>query len=171
MRRETYKLRDLVYLILEVLWYIEMCPFVPLFLDHVSSCGGARGGSSGVIQSPNYPSHYPNNRTCVWPIIVEYGRQVQLRFRDFILQSRVNTDYVAVYDGDSQNSDMLGKYYAQGMAPKVLESSSNQMFVVFHSDGAHTYRGFHATYQIKGRLLCLTHWLLGDALKSCDIWF
>lgn len=34
------------------------------------SCGGYLGNPSGTLQSPFYPSSYPNNADCVWEIQV-----------------------------------------------------------------------------------------------------
>ena len=41
-------------------------------------CGGFVRGSHGTITSPNYPNGYPHNRDCLWKIIGERGKRIQV---------------------------------------------------------------------------------------------
>jgi hypothetical protein len=77
--------------------------------------------------------------------------RIQLRFNDFALQANDNTDYLIVYDGkDEENDKMFGTFYGNKMPPSMLESSSNWITIVFHSDDSFSEKGFNITFQKKG---------------------
>ena len=59
-------------------------------------------------------------------------------------------DRVYVYDGGSSSSKLLGDFSGNSL-PSNLSSSSNQLFVVFNSDGSDTDRGFSAKYASAGK--------------------
>ena len=73
---------------------------------YAPECGGQIEGSSGVIQSPGYPSGYPHRHICRWIIkSTDVTRRVKLEFEDFDLEmprvdqrnsSRCRYDYVYV---------------------------------------------------------------------------
>ena len=44
------------------------------------------GSSTGEIESPNYPSDYPNNADCQWQITVDIGSTINMTFIDFDLE-------------------------------------------------------------------------------------
>ena len=81
---------------------------------------------------------------------------IQLRVVAFYLETGPNTDYVKVYDGPDSTYKLIGTYYGLNPPPYLIESSSNWLNVVFHSDYLKEYRGFNFTYQIKGNLWPLT---------------
>lgn len=56
-------------------------------------------------------------------------------------------DHIVVYDGNSTESRTLGRFCG-GKIPHPIISNSNQMFMVFKSDGSVQKKGFfgnHAT--------------------------
>ena len=58
-------------------------------------------------------------------------------------------DYLKIYDGDSDTSDMLGnagKSYCGYSLPGSQISSSNHLFIHFHSDMLGTETGFKLEY-------------------------
>lgn len=69
------------------------------------------------------------------------------RFTAFSIEahSRCQYDYVAVYDGDSLSSPLIGRYCGT-TAPDVVKSTSNKMLVNFVSDSAVAGDGFAAGY-------------------------
>lgn len=71
------------------------------------NCGGKISASNGILTSPNYPSNYFNNATCVWNITVPMGNVVQLKFAANS-QTESGYDYVSAYDGASGTA--LGAY-------------------------------------------------------------
>ena len=44
--------------------------------------------ATGEIQSPNYPSKYPNDEDCQWHIQVNLGYVVELTFLDFVIEKK-----------------------------------------------------------------------------------
>ena len=46
------------------------------------------GSTTGNIQSPNYPSDYPNDADCKWVVEVDGGSVVQLTILDFNTETR-----------------------------------------------------------------------------------
>lgn len=73
----------------------NMCliKYVCQFLSRVEVCGGILRGTSGVIQSPNYPHFYPKNQTCEWWIIGPADHTLKLQFRDIHLPGIRLCDY------------------------------------------------------------------------------
>lgn len=53
-------------------------------------------------------------------------------------------DFIAVYDGSSTNSGLLGQVCGRGTP--TFESSSDSLTVVLSTDYANSYRGFSAFY-------------------------
>ncbi|XP_072168842.1 low-density lipoprotein receptor-related protein 12-like [Diadema setosum] len=116
----------------------------------------------GFFTSPNFPDSYPNDLECRWTIVVSEGNIVQLRFVRFDLEQGYHTDYVSVYDGSSDNADLIGTYYGYKSStdststhypPSVIEGTRNRLHVVFITDGSAPNTGFNATYQTKGHCI------------------
>jgi hypothetical protein len=53
-------------------------------------------------------------------------------------------DFIAVYDGSSTNSDLIGQVC--GRVTPTFNSSSDSLTVVLSTDYANSYRGFSASY-------------------------
>ncbi|KAH8375151.1 hypothetical protein KR200_009003 [Drosophila serrata] len=103
--------------------------------------------SYGVLQSPNYPEDYPRNIYCYWHFQTVLGHRIQLTFHDFAVENHQECiyDYVAIYDGRSENSSTLG-IYCGGREPYDVIASTNEMFMVLASDAGLQRRGFKATF-------------------------
>ncbi|GAB0191955.1 deleted in malignant brain tumors 1 protein-like [Grus japonensis] len=110
------------------------------------SCGGLLQGLSGTVQSPGYPSSYPNSARCVWRIqLWELDRRVELQFLDVELEGNsCQYDAIEVYDGGSPESLLLGTVCRNDH--RIFKSSGHQMTILFRSDGSITQRGFRAYY-------------------------
>lgn len=61
-------------------------------------CGGTLTNAEGTFASPNYPSPYNHDASCVWVISVHTGDQITLTFNAMNLESHANCgyDYVLV---------------------------------------------------------------------------
>ncbi|XP_066290517.1 uncharacterized protein [Branchiostoma lanceolatum] len=101
------------------------------------------------ISSPGYPDNpYPNDMSITWRVAVNHSlpgdNVVHLEFDHFELEEEPDCvwDYVAVYDGIN---NVKGKFCGNAMPPEI-ESSSNNMSVVFISDSSATFSGFSARY-------------------------
>uniref|UniRef100_A0A3Q2Q6B5 Metalloendopeptidase n=1 Tax=Fundulus heteroclitus TaxID=8078 RepID=A0A3Q2Q6B5_FUNHE len=110
-------------------------------------CGGELKRDSGQIQSPNYPDDYQSDKMCVWRITVAEGFQVGLTFQSFEIEKHdaCAYDYVEVRDGGSDSSPLLGRFCGYDK-PQVLQSSSNQLWLKFASDGSVNKAGFAASF-------------------------
>ncbi|XP_043916230.1 cubilin-like [Protopterus annectens] len=106
-------------------------------------CGAEYLEPTGVLTSPNYPNNYPNNRDCVYRIVVESNKQIRLNFTDFRLESGTNCqfDFVEIRDGGYETSPLIGKYCGTTSPPSIL-SHSNRIWIRFRSDSVINYPGF-----------------------------
>ncbi|ELT97983.1 hypothetical protein CAPTEDRAFT_227116 [Capitella teleta] len=105
---------------------------------------------SVIFMSPNFGEGetYPPNQNCSW--LIEYtgddeGISVELSFQTFILEecTDCNCDYLAAYDGDSEDGTLVGKRC--GNNPTDMYSDSHLMFVRFVSDESTEFPGFVAS--------------------------
>ncbi|XP_019622018.1 PREDICTED: CUB and sushi domain-containing protein 3-like [Branchiostoma belcheri] len=106
--------------------------------------------SGGPVTSPNYPSVYGNNENVEWSITVPEGSIIRLTFDSFLTQS--GFDFLTIYDGASNNSEVLQRLtgYHQQISPII--STSNMMFLRFTSDDSVTRQGFQFSYIMGGSL-------------------
>ena len=114
-------------------------------------------GSSGSFSSPNYPSNYPNSRTCRWIIGVQDGHRVQLPFQTFLLEtyllpSTCTCDHVEIRDGSDGNSSSLGTFCSDNK-PSPIQSSGRFLWIEFDGDFRTNEKGFSATYVAVGTII------------------
>ncbi|XP_075389591.1 scavenger receptor cysteine-rich domain-containing protein DMBT1 [Tenrec ecaudatus] len=109
-------------------------------------CGGLLLNASGTFNSPSYPGFYPNNANCIWEIVVASRSRINLAFSylQLEMQSACSYDYVEVFDGPLNSSNLLGKI-CNGTG-RIFTSSSNRMTVRFRSDISFQNTGFSAWY-------------------------
>nr|XP_003701332.1 PREDICTED: bone morphogenetic protein 1 isoform X1 [Megachile rotundata] len=101
----------------------------------------------GTITSPNYPDYYPGLKDCVWHFVTKPGHRIKLIFKVFEMESHqeCNYDHIAIYDGDSPDSHVLGKFCGT-KEPHPILATGNQMYMVFKSDASIQRKGFLATH-------------------------
>lgn len=112
------------------------------------ACGSGRPNviqaQNGVFTSPNHPEDYPNNANCQWRLVgQESTSRVKLQFEIFETES--NYDFVNVHDGDSTSSTRIGRL-SGGQRDVSLESTQQNMYVQFTSDGSVGETGFKAKF-------------------------
>ncbi|KAF0887474.1 CUZD1 protein, partial [Crocuta crocuta] len=112
----------------------------------IPNCGGYLDAPEGSFTSPNYPNPHPAMAYCVWHIQMEKGYKIKLNFKDMFIEGdgHCRFDFIAVYDGLSTTSGLLGQVC--GYAKPAFESSANSLTVVLSADYANSYRGFTASY-------------------------
>ncbi|XP_008046425.1 CUB and zona pellucida-like domain-containing protein 1 [Carlito syrichta] len=112
----------------------------------IPDCGGYLDTLEGSFTSPNYPKPHPELAYCVWHIQVEKGYKIKLNFKEIFLEvdNYCRFDFIAVYDGPSTNSGLMGQVC--GRVTPTFESSSDSLTVVLSTDYANSYRGFSASY-------------------------
>ena len=65
-----------------------------VFHNIATACGGIVTSLNSVIQSPSYPSHYPNGVMCVWTIKI--GQAFQLEYDAF--NTEQSYDFLKAYN-------------------------------------------------------------------------
>ncbi|EGW04520.1 CUB and sushi domain-containing protein 3 [Cricetulus griseus] len=105
----------------------------------------------GTVLSPDYPEGYGNNLNCIWTIISDPGSRIHLSFNDFDLESQF--DFLAVKDGDSPDSPILGTRTGAEV-PSHLTSNSHILRLEFQADHSMSGRGFNITYNTFGHNEC-----------------
>ncbi|NWR74432.1 CUBN protein, partial [Centropus unirufus] len=113
------------------------------------ACGGTFSGSVGIISSPAHSVlDYHNNMNCSYHIRVGNSKVVTLKFNNFQLEVSPSCykDYVAVYDGADTHAPLLGKFCGSELPPNI-KSSSNNLFLVFHTDFYGADRGWKASFR------------------------
>ncbi|XP_068152674.1 protein tolkin [Drosophila tropicalis] len=101
----------------------------------------------GTIYSPNYPDSYPPNADCVWHFITTPGHRIKLIFNEFNVESHQECAYdnVAVYDGESEASSILGRFCGDKI-PYPISSTTNQLYMVLKTDKNKQLNGFMALH-------------------------
>ena len=115
-----------------------------LNLDTDSNCHGG-----GVITSPGFPEPYDSFLDLTWLIQVQMGQTIETNFLSFDLYIG---DSLAIYDGFSSPSFMLGRYYWNSI-PLSLVSSSNEVLILFqsyYSGNWNSHSGFKMEYNPTG---------------------
>eukprot|EP00058_Branchiostoma_floridae_P012056 XP_002597544.1 hypothetical protein BRAFLDRAFT_280452 [Branchiostoma floridae] len=104
--------------------------------------------TNGTITSGDHGwRNYSSDSLCSWTIEAPSGMAVSLTFLTFDLADDGDclSDYVAVYDGSSQSSVLLGRF-CEGN-PGVVNSTGNLMHVTFVSNSSLEAAGFRATFR------------------------
>ncbi len=102
------------------------------------------------ITSPNYPSNYGNDASCIWVINAPNGHSVKMNFTDFVLESgwgTCNTDYVELRDGATSSASLIGRY-CDTKSSFVVHSHGSSLYMMFKSDSSVVRKGFRASYQM-----------------------
>lgn len=123
--------------------------FTARYTTNPHGCGGRMTAPSGSIHSPNYPNAYDSNDDCSWIIQVDPNHRVQFNFIDFDVEPHSNCsyDYVALYDGESEESPLIIQHCGQSVpSPNIFTSTSNSLYVRMKADGSVTSKGFQANY-------------------------
>ncbi|KAL5010260.1 hypothetical protein ScPMuIL_012565 [Solemya velum] len=110
-------------------------------------CGGNMTGINGSLTSPGYPGNYSNQAVCTWLITVPARRVVTVSFTDMRVSGSTNcdTDYVQVYNGDSERSMTFGRHCGSEL-PGQLQASGNTAFVKYVSSATGNPLIFRITY-------------------------
>ncbi|XP_056651097.1 CUB and sushi domain-containing protein 2 isoform X3 [Monodelphis domestica] len=96
-------------------------------------CGGNITLYNGTVYSPGFPNPYPNSQDCTWLLTVPPGHGIHFNFS--LLQTEPDNDFITIWDGPQQTTPQLG-VFTRSSAKKIIQSSSNQVLLKFHSDAA-----------------------------------
>ncbi|MBL7935144.1 MAG: N-acetylmuramoyl-L-alanine amidase [Bacteroidia bacterium] len=104
----------------------------------VTTTGGTfydAGGSAG---------NYTNDERKLWLFQPSSGAtSISMNFTAFNLEN--NYDYLFIYDGNSTNAPLIGKYTST-VSPGNINSTGSSLLIEFRSDCATTTSGWAATY-------------------------
>ncbi|XP_063297188.1 CUB and sushi domain-containing protein 1 [Pelobates fuscus] len=114
-------------------------------------CSGNFTERRGTILSPGFPEPYGNSLNCVWKIIVTEGSGIQIQVLSFATEH--NWDSLEIYDGSDMTAPRLGSFSGTTV-PALLNSTSNQLYLHFHSDISVAAAGFHLEYKTVGLTAC-----------------
>ncbi|CAG5122175.1 unnamed protein product, partial [Candidula unifasciata] len=112
-------------------------------------CRSTITNSSGVIQSHRYPGNFPENTTCSWTIIATgAGKTIAFSWHNYIIIC--NFDTLEVYDGNSTNAPLLGRYCGYLNNPGIIQSSGNTLYLTYQAVAQQYTRRFSASYSTNG---------------------
>uniref|UniRef100_A0A8C4GI55 Mannan-binding lectin serine protease 1 n=1 Tax=Dicentrarchus labrax TaxID=13489 RepID=A0A8C4GI55_DICLA len=105
---------------------------------------------SGVLSSVDFPSPYPKSSDCLYRIEVEPGFRIRLQFDPrFDVEDHPDVscpyDHVKVTAGNSEFGPFCGD-----QSPGLIDTDSNNVTVVFHSDNSGENLGWRVTYTATG---------------------
>uniref|UniRef100_A0A6A7FUH2 Cubilin n=1 Tax=Hirondellea gigas TaxID=1518452 RepID=A0A6A7FUH2_9CRUS len=110
----------------------------------LSPCGGYRRGPNDVIQSPGFPTGYPNSAHCAWFLEYQEGSQIEFEFTDFRLEDSIHHDYVRLLNGRYMSSPEIGRYTGTTNPGNVGPTMTNALHLIFLTDDSTTNDGFRA---------------------------
>ncbi|GFG35967.1 hypothetical protein Cfor_02931, partial [Coptotermes formosanus] len=133
-------------------------------IHYQTDCNAVVRGFSGVIESPNFPSEYPDSLDCTWNITAPRGNKINATFSHFELEdnfwlwgrrkrsSNCSYDYVEVQEGaDNAAPDtVLMSKRCGSEIPGPVHSSKNHVYVHFVTDSSRTYPGFRLEWVVDG---------------------
>ncbi|XP_073531495.1 CUB and sushi domain-containing protein 1 isoform X2 [Phyllobates terribilis] len=128
-------------------------------------CSGNFTERRGTILSPGFPETYGNSLNCVWKIIVTEGSGIQIQVLSFATEH--NWDSLEIYDGSDMTSPRLGSFSGTTV-PALLNSTSNQLYLHFHTDISVSAAGFHLEYKTVGLTACPEPMIPTNAIKNGD---
>uniref|UniRef100_A0A8C1ZS09 CUB and Sushi multiple domains 1 n=1 Tax=Cyprinus carpio TaxID=7962 RepID=A0A8C1ZS09_CYPCA len=128
-------------------------------------CSGNLTERRGTILSPGFPEPYGNSLNCVWKIIVTEGAGIQIQVMSFATEH--NWDSLEIYDGGDMTAPKLGSFSGT-TAPALLNSTSNQLYLHFHTDISVVAAGFHLEYKTVGLTTCPEPVIPASGIKNGD---
>lgn len=147
----------------------QVCTYSMVQNDYsaIDACEGILTDNGGYT---NYRSGADDTTT----ITASGAASLQLLFRDFDVETGSNNncdyDWLSLYDGPTVGSPLLGTYCnAAGMnPPAVLQTTSNSVTVVFHSDAYTEMRGYEMEWSCTSPGTAPNATFLSDRQWSCD---
>ncbi|XP_063772573.1 mannan-binding lectin serine protease 1 isoform X3 [Pseudophryne corroboree] len=105
---------------------------------------------SGIISSADYPRPYPKSSDCLYRIELEEGFVVNLQFDDsFDIEDHPETscpyDFLKIKAGSREFGPICGE-----KSPGRIETGSNNVQILFHSDNSGENGGWRLSYTVTG---------------------
>ena len=129
-------------------------------------------GSEGTFDDGSRAFDYANNKECTYVINPTCGAYIELDFSKFDL---AEGDYVNVFVGDENSTDLIATYDKDNLPRNKIKSAFGAMTLKFHTDGNNVADGWKANYTTKSRYCSATKVTLtepsgtfGDGSKTCQ---
>ncbi|KAK0142000.1 Bone morphogenetic protein 1 [Merluccius polli] len=112
-----------------------------------AGCDRVVTGVTGVFSSPNWPDTYPSKKACTWTLATVPGHRIKIAFNELDMEAQLECvyDHLQVHDGEDGRAPSLGRFCGT-KKPSPVVSSSNHMFLRFHSDNSVQKRGFEVSH-------------------------
>ncbi|XP_077864846.1 cubilin-like [Saccoglossus kowalevskii] len=126
--------------------FVELPEPKPLPTEPIDEeiCGGNVSipiGGSATILSPNYPENYKNDLSCVWHVMSESGKRINVKFVDF--ETEYCHDLLVLGDGHNETDLTTSQLTLSGsLSPEPFDSDGDKMWLTFTTDYSITARGF-----------------------------
>lgn len=117
----------------------------------VKNCGGILNGTSGTIQSPNYPSNYGNNNYCEWTITAPPGTNIVININAFNTEANYDRLFILHSATCAQVVPNLSGSAPAITTPRRIPIGKNAATVFFYSDGSVVSSGFSLTWSVEER--------------------
>nr|XP_018673033.1 cubilin isoform X1 [Ciona intestinalis] len=120
---------------------------------------GGAGYSSPYYSASTHPSNNPHNLNCYYRINAQSSSNViKVDFRRMQIENHscCNFDYVAVYEGYSTSSRLIGKYCGTNSSFSV-QGRGRYMYMHYHTDSSRYSTGFQFRFSVSA-----------SATPSCD---
>ncbi|KAJ7996687.1 hypothetical protein DPEC_G00239610, partial [Dallia pectoralis] len=136
-------------------------------------CGSKLSGLKGTFTSPNFPSHYPPQTTCVWDIEVPNSMSIRVKFNKMFISEPGQNHKECTKDYVEVNKEKIcgNKPYIT-----VVTVRENWTTVTFKSDMSYVDTGFTADFEAfvatnpcPGEFACANNLCISNHLK-CDGW-
>ncbi|KAJ6633725.1 Cubilin like, partial [Pseudolycoriella hygida] len=121
----------------------------------------------GVIESPNFPNHYPDNLQCEWMVVAPVGNQIFVAFSQFEVEEstmeHVQTsddcsfDYLEIIQKKSGDKEFEQKQTYCKTMPKEFTSIGDVVVFKFQTDSSFASSGFHLEFEVQGCGDIFTH--------------
>ncbi len=98
--------------------------------------------STGTVSDGSGNSPYKNNTDCKY-VIVNDSAAIRLVFTEFSTEN--DRDFVSIYNGETTDSPLLGRFSGNQLPPSII-ASSGKMMIHFTSDGQVQSPGWSAKY-------------------------
>ena len=114
---------------------------VSLWTIRMGECGGSFTTPNGILTSPSYPSHCPDNADCIYTISQPTGTVILFKFLSMDIYTDywdplcAFRDYLEIRDGPQADSPRLAKLCGRYI-PDDIQSGQNHLWIklVMNSD-------------------------------------
>jgi len=99
----------------------------------------------GTIEDGSGPKKYQASTQCQWLIQPEDTAVTNILLEFLMIDTEYGVDTISIYDGASADAELLGVFSGHEI-PGKIHSSSNALFITFHSNEDAQYDGWKISY-------------------------